>query len=126
MGWFSSPTAITRSLAALSVLTSKFITSTYGTTVIAIELVNEPFPTNKQQIGTLEQYYKDGYEEVRKFGDQPVLLMSEAYRSLGFWSGFMPQPQYNKVALDVVSIHGSDYQSWEANIRISIQHIYGM
>ncbi|KAJ9094664.1 hypothetical protein QFC20_006845 [Naganishia adeliensis] len=102
IGWFSNSTSITRSLAAIAVLTSEFITSKYGQTVIAIELVNEAFPTTKEQIATLEQFYKDGYEEVRKFGDQPVVLLSEAYQSLGFWSGFMPQPQYNKVALDVV------------------------
>lgn len=96
-----------RSLAAISVLTSEFATSKYGQTVIAIELVNEAFPKTKAEIATLEQFYRDGYQEVRKFGEQPVVLLSEAYQSLGFWSGFMPQPQYSKVALDVVSsTHG--------------------
>ena len=52
----------------------------------------------------MEQYYRQGYEEVRKFGEQPIVLLSEAYQSLGFWSGFMTPPQYSKVALDVVSL----------------------
>ncbi|KAI5451752.1 hypothetical protein NCC49_001399 [Naganishia albida] len=101
IGWFSNPTSIMRSVAAISVLTSEFATSKYGQTVIAIELVNEAFPKTKAEIATLEQFYRDGYQEVRQFGEQPVVLLSEAYQSLGFWSGFMPQPQYSKVALDV-------------------------
>ena len=102
MGWFSSPNAIPRSLEAISVLTSEFLTSNFDSAVIAIELVNEAFPRNEDQIATLQQYYKDGYQEVRKFGEQSVVLLSEAYQSLGFWSGFMTPPQYSKVALDVV------------------------
>jgi glucan 1,3-beta-glucosidase len=81
--------------------------------VIAIELVNEPFPRSPEEIGTLEGFYRDGYDEVRKFraggaaeggAGVPTVLLSEAYQSLGFWSGFMPSSQYNKVALDVVSV----------------------
>ncbi|KAJ9103662.1 hypothetical protein QFC19_004237 [Naganishia cerealis] len=102
IGWFSNDVSISRSLAAISVLTSEFVTPIYGQTVIAIELVNEAFPQNKQQIATLENFYRRGYDEVRSFGDQSAVLLSEAYQSLGFWSGFMPSPQYNKVALDVV------------------------
>ncbi|KAJ9127384.1 hypothetical protein QFC24_000791 [Naganishia onofrii] len=106
-GWFYNQTSISRSISAISVLSSEFINSVYGNTVIAIELVNEPFPHSPQEIETLEGYYRDGYEEVRKFdasGEQqepPTVLLSEAYQSLGFWSGFMPAGQYNRVALDV-------------------------
>jgi hypothetical protein len=76
----------------------------------------------------LEQYYRDGYSEVRKFGDGPVVLLSEAYQSLGFWSGFMPQPQYNKVALDVVSRYRYVQHTWATSDHPdpSPQHIYGM
>jgi glucan 1,3-beta-glucosidase len=126
VGWFSNSTSITRSLAAISVLTSEFVTAKYGQTVIAIELVNEAFPTTKEQIATLEQFYRDGYEEVRKFGDQPVVLLSEAYQSLGFWSGFMPQPQYNKVALDVVSRSVRSLVAMLMSLIDTFQHIYGM
>ncbi|KAJ9096437.1 hypothetical protein QFC21_005259 [Naganishia friedmannii] len=109
IGWFYNQTSISRSLSAISVLGSEFITPAYGETVIAIELVNEPFPDTPDEIGTLEGFYRDGYNEVRKFGGEggerqqapPTVLLSEAYQSLGFWSGFMPAGQYNKVALDV-------------------------
>ena len=72
--------------------------------VVAIELVNEPFP-NKLAGGTdaVVQYSKDAYGEVRKVSDTPVVV-HDAFQNGTFWDGVLTS------GADYVVIDHHEYQ----------------
>lgn len=63
--WFTNDTNISRTLSAIQVLTAEFSQSFYNNTVIAIELINEPFPYTNAELDILKSYYEAGYGTVR-------------------------------------------------------------
>lgn len=75
--------------------------------MVAIQLINEPFPWTSDQLAVLRRYYEAGYQVVRSAddtqGDGIVVVLSEAFRGLSDWENFMPGDRYKGVALDVVS-----------------------
>lgn len=110
IGWFYNQTSISRTLQALKVLAAEFVSptgkSTYGDTVIAIELLNEPFPWDQETLSILQRFYRDGYAAVRAHagpGSGVAVMLQQAFQSLDAWDGFMPEEQYVEVAMDYVS-----------------------
>lgn len=107
LNWFSNSTDLSRTLFALSILAQEFTSPRYASAVLAIELVNEPFPQNDDHLRVLEQFYRDGYGRVREVDGGVVVMLGEAFSGLGRWEGFMaPGGQWKGVAMDVVSVEG--------------------
>ncbi|OWT39517.1 glucan 1,3-beta-glucosidase [Cryptococcus neoformans Bt1] len=103
--WFTNDTSISRTLSTLHVLTAEFSRSFYNDTVIAIELINEPFPYTTSELNILKSYYQAGYETVRSNDGacKVVVAIDEGFQGLQTWEAFMQEPSYNNVAVDTVS-----------------------
>ncbi|OXC65997.1 hypothetical protein AYX13_05197 [Cryptococcus neoformans] len=103
--WFTNDTSISRTLSTLHVLTAEFSRSFYNDTVIAIELINEPFPYTTSELNILKSYYQAGYETVRSNdgASKFVVAIDEEFQGLQTWEAFMQEPSYNNVAVDTVS-----------------------
>jgi len=89
-------------LSAITILAQEFNSQTYAETVIAIELVNEPLPREDAEVQTLRRFYEDGYGLIRGTSGGVAVIISEAFRGLKEWEGFMPSDRYSRVALDTV------------------------
>ncbi|WVQ84126.1 hypothetical protein IAT38_006271 [Cryptococcus sp. DSM 104549] len=74
--WFYNDTNISRTLSALQVLTSEFSQSFYNNTVVAIELVNEPFPQNSYELNVLKSFYQAAYGTVQGASSQSGLVIT--------------------------------------------------
>lgn len=105
--WFSSPINAERTLQALTILTAEFTSSPYRSTLIAIEVMNEPFPYTEWETEILKTFYLDAYRAIREAtwsGAQRQLTVAidSAFKSLEFWERFMEEPGWSTVALDTV------------------------
>ncbi|WVQ74069.1 hypothetical protein IAR50_003652 [Cryptococcus sp. DSM 104548] len=105
--WFSNTTNLSRTYSALSVLTSEFTQSFYNSTVVAIELINEPFPYNAAELDILKGFYQGAYGTVRGAdqkaggsGTDVVVAIDEGFQGLTTWETFMQEPDYERVAMD--------------------------
>ncbi|AAW43031.2 glucan 1,3-beta-glucosidase, putative [Cryptococcus deneoformans JEC21] len=100
--WFTNDTNISRTLSTLQVLTAEFSQSFYNNTVIAIELVNEPFPYSTSELNILKSYYQAGYRTVRSNdgASKVVVAIDEGFQGLQTWEAFMQESSYNNVAMD--------------------------
>jgi len=103
--WFRNQTNVERTIAALATLSSDFTDASYNRTVIAIELINEPFPQNADEIGFLKDFYQRAYTAVRQASKDTdmVVALDSAFQGLGVWEGFMLPPDFYEVAMDTVS-----------------------
>lgn len=103
--WFWNQTNVDRTIAALSTLSADFTDASYKRTVIAIELINEPFPQNPDEVGFLRDFYQRAYYAVRQASKDTdmVVALDSAFQGLGAWQGFMLTPDYYEVAMDTVS-----------------------
>jgi glucan 1,3-beta-glucosidase len=73
--------------------------------VIAIELLNEPFPQAPSEVDFLKKFYTSAYDTVRRAAKHPnvVVALDSAFQDLHVWDGFMTEPGWSNVALDTVS-----------------------
>lgn len=103
--WFRNSTNLDRTISALSTLSSDFTDASYNRTVIAIELVNEPFPQSPDEVGFLRDFYQKAYGAVRGASKDTdmVVALDAAFQGLGVWEGFMTPPDFYEVAMDTVS-----------------------
>lgn len=67
--------------------------------MIAIELLNEPFPGNEEEGNFLRSFYHSAYRAVRQVSPM-VVAIDEAFQGLQTWQGFMSEPEYHDVAMD--------------------------
>ncbi|WVR04560.1 hypothetical protein IAU60_001567 [Kwoniella sp. DSM 27419] len=99
--WFNNGTNIARTLNCLNILAAEFTNDVYGGSVIAIEVLNEPFPWTPGEVGLLKQFYQDAYWTIRgAAADGVVVALDQAYQGLQVWEGFMQEPTFYNVALD--------------------------
>nr|XP_018265588.1 glucan 1,3-beta-glucosidase [Kwoniella dejecticola CBS 10117]OBR87746.1 glucan 1,3-beta-glucosidase [Kwoniella dejecticola CBS 10117] len=102
--FFYNDTNISRTLNAISILTSEFTKPEYGNTVIAIEVLNEPFPQNPNEVNILKSFYQASYDSIRNIantrGNRITVALDQAYQGLEVWEGFMMDPDYWDVAMD--------------------------
>jgi glucan 1,3-beta-glucosidase len=72
--------------------------------VIAIELINEPFPQSPDEVGFLRDFYQRAYGAVRGASKDTdmVVALDAAFQGLGVWEGFMTPPDFYEVAMDTV------------------------
>lgn len=103
--WFTNDTNISRTLSAIQVLTAEFSQSFYNNTVIAIELINEPFPYTNAELDILKSYYEAGYGAVRSIdgASKVVVAIDEGFQGLQTWEAFMQGSNYSNIAMNTVS-----------------------
>ena len=102
--WFRNSTNLDRTISALSTLSSDFTDASYNRTVIAIELINEPFPQSPDEVGFLRDFYQRAYGAIRGASKDTdmVVALDAAFQGLGIWEGFMLPPDFYEVAMDTV------------------------
>jgi len=102
--WFRNSTNLDRTISALSTLSSDFTDASYNRTVIAIELINEPFPQSPDEVGFLRDFYQRAYGAVRGASKDTdmVVTLDAAFQGLGVWEEFMTPPNFYEVAMDTV------------------------
>ncbi|WVN89435.1 uncharacterized protein L203_104658 [Cryptococcus depauperatus CBS 7841] len=95
--WFWNDTNISRTLSAIQVLTSEFTQSFYNDTVVAIEVINEPFPYTASESNVLKSFYQSAYGTVRANdgGRGIVVAIDEGFQGLQTWETFMQEPAAN-------------------------------
>nr|ODN93762.1 glucan 1,3-beta-glucosidase [Cryptococcus depauperatus CBS 7855] len=100
--WFWNDTNISRTLSAIQVLTSEFTQSFYNDTVVAIEVINEPFPYTASESNILKSFYQSAYGTVRANdgGRGIVVAIDEGFQGLQTWETFMQEPGFSRVAMD--------------------------
>ncbi|ADV24619.1 glucan 1,3-beta-glucosidase, putative [Cryptococcus gattii WM276] len=100
--WFTNDTNISRTLSAIQVLTAEFSQSFYNNTVIAIELINEPFPYTNAELDILKSYYEAGYGTVRSNdrASKLVVAIDEGFQGLQTWEAFMQGSNYSNIAMN--------------------------
>lgn len=103
--WFTNDTNISRTLPAIQVLTAEFSQSFYNNTVIAIELINEPFPYTNAELDILKSYYEAGYGTVRSNdrASKLVVAIDEGFQGLQTWKAFTQGSTYSNIAMNTVS-----------------------
>lgn len=103
--WFTNDTNISRTLSAIQVLTAEFSQSFYNNTVIAIELINEPFPYTNAELDILKSYYEAGYGTVRSNdrASKLVVAIDEGFQGLQTWEAFMQGSNYSNIAMNTES-----------------------
>ncbi|WVO16551.1 hypothetical protein L204_104230 [Cryptococcus depauperatus] len=102
--WFWNDTNISRTLSAIQVLTSEFTQSFYNDTVVAIEVINEPFPYTASESNILKSFYQSAYGTVRANdgGRGIVVAIDEGFQGLQTWETFMQEPGFSRVAMDTL------------------------
>ncbi|OCF58914.1 glucan 1,3-beta-glucosidase [Kwoniella mangroviensis CBS 10435] len=100
--WFYNDTNIERTLDALTIMTGEFVKDQYQNTVIAIEVLNEPFPNNPNEVNILKSFYQAAYSRIRDSaqGKRVTVALDQAYQGLYVWENFMMDPDYWDVAMD--------------------------
>ena len=95
---------VKQTLSVIDQIAGKYAQPFYQSVVVAIELVNEPLP-DKLAGGadTVVQYSKDGYGEVRKVSQMPVVI-HDAFQNGTFWDGVLTS------GADYVVIDHHEYQ----------------
>lgn len=103
--WSTNDTNISRTLSTIQVLTAEFSQWFYNDTVIAIELINEPFPYVNAELDILKSYYEAGYGTVRSNdgASKVVVAIDEGFQGLQTWEAFMQGSNYSNIAMNTVS-----------------------
>ena len=57
-------------------LANEFTQPIYQETLTSIELINEPFPQNNQEVQYLRRFYESAYTAVRRASQQPGLVLA--------------------------------------------------
>ncbi|PWN43608.1 glycoside hydrolase [Ceraceosorus guamensis] len=83
--WSNGTKNVERSLAIISTLSNEFSKDRYASSVVSIELVNEPVNVDD---GVLKKYYRDGYKIVRDKGNL-VVTLGDGFKGGDYWNGFL-------------------------------------
>ncbi|KAK6202527.1 putative glucan 1,3-beta-glucosidase I/II precursor [Scheffersomyces amazonensis] len=75
-------------LNVLETISQKYGNGNWSDTVIGIELVNEPLGPSLN-MGEIEQFYINGYNQLRQTGSVTPVIIHDAFQPLGFWDNFM-------------------------------------
>lgn len=85
-GWQSGD-SVAQTLSVLQNITTKYAQPQYQDVVVAIELLNEPL-SSELNYNELQQFYRDGYDQVRAVSDTPVML-HDGFNPPSSWNGFL-------------------------------------
>ncbi|KAM3069250.1 glucan exo-1,3-beta-glucosidase [Clarireedia jacksonii] len=118
-GWQQGD-SVAQTLEVLNQITQKYAQASYQDVVVGIELLNEP-ANWVLDYGKLEQFYRDGYGQVRAVSDN-VVVLHDAFYSVDKWNGILNTGDNN--AYNVVVDH-HEYQVFSNDLvaMSGAQHI---
>ncbi|KAK6903939.1 hypothetical protein I203_107450 [Kwoniella mangroviensis CBS 8507] len=79
-----------RSISVLKNLTEEFAKDIYGSTVIGIELLNEPRLSNNFSMSQLKEFYSDAAEVISGVDGNMNVFMHDAFWGPQYWSDYNP------------------------------------
>ncbi|KAL8960085.1 MAG: hypothetical protein Q9193_003155 [Seirophora villosa] len=98
-GWTQGD-SIDATLAVIQLIANKYAQQSYQDVIVAIELLNEPLAESLTGgTNAVIQYYNDGYGNVRKISNTPVMI-HDAFQNGSFWSGVLAPPEISGVVVD--------------------------
>lgn len=90
-GWTQGD-SVNQTLAVIQLIANKYAQLSYQDVVVAIELLNEPLASSLTGgTNAVTQFYNDGYGDVRKISNTPVML-HDAFQNVSFWDGVLAPP----------------------------------
>lgn len=90
-GWTRGD-SINQTLAVIQLIANKYAQKSYQDVVVAIELLNEPLASALTGgTNAVTQFYNDGYGNVRKISNTPVMI-HDAFQNVSFWNGVLAPP----------------------------------
>ena len=100
VGWSSDYGSVPETRAVIQKIANKYAQDDYQDVVVGIELLNEPL-ASKLAGGTdvVVQFSKDGYGDVRKISNTPVVV-HDAFQEGSFWDGILTPPEASGVVID--------------------------
>ena len=100
VGWGSDADSVSDTRAVIQKIANKYAQDSEQNVVVGIELLNEPL-ASKIAGGTdvVVQYSKDGYGDVRKISDTPVVV-HDAFQEGSFWDDILTPPEATGVVID--------------------------
>ncbi|GME95913.1 unnamed protein product [Ambrosiozyma monospora] len=121
LNWQSSETYLNLTAKVLDEIASKYSASEYDDVVIGIELVNEP-NGSALDLNKLAEYYNEGYEVVREYGDVPVVIQ-DAFRPDHYWDNTLNTEQDSNYWDVVVDHHHYQVFSHDELTRSIDEHV---
>ncbi|KAL9600947.1 MAG: hypothetical protein Q9219_002882 [cf. Caloplaca sp. 3 TL-2023] len=98
-GWTRGD-SVNQTLAVIQLIANKYAQQSYQDVVVAIELLNEPLASALTGgTNAVTQFYNDGYGNVRKISNTPVMV-HDAFQNVSFWNGVLPPPDKSGVIVD--------------------------
>ncbi|KAL8938223.1 MAG: hypothetical protein Q9216_004007 [Gyalolechia sp. 2 TL-2023] len=98
-GWTRGD-SVNQTLAVIQLIANKYAQESYQDVVVAIELLNEPLASALTGgTNAVTQFYNDGYGNVRKISNTPVMV-SDAFLNVSFWNGVLAPPDISGVIID--------------------------
>ena len=85
--------SVQQTLAVLKKISDKYAAKKYQDVVVAIQLLNEPM-SPKLNFETIQQFYRDGFGQVRDVSDTPVVL-HDGFVPPSNWNGFLSPSDNN-------------------------------
>jgi glucan 1,3-beta-glucosidase len=111
-GWGNAG-SITQTHQVLQIIESTFGVKAYQDVVVGIELVNEPLmPVIDPSGSIVHKFYRDGYNNMRKISDTPVIL-HDGFNAPSYWNGFLT-PSDNNAQNVIIDHH--DYQVFDKGL----------
>ncbi|KAF7961161.1 hypothetical protein EAE96_000828 [Botrytis aclada] len=84
---FGQGDSVAKTLSVLNTITEKYAQKEYQDVVVGIELLNEP-ANWKVNFDVLEQFYRDGYGQVRAVSDS-VVVIHDAFLAPSNWNNIL-------------------------------------
>lgn len=90
---WQSGDSVKQTLQVLQTMTNKYAQTKYQDVVVGIQLLNEPLIPKLNEDG-VRQFYRDGFGQVRKVSDTPVVL-HDGFKPPNTWNGFLTPSDNN-------------------------------
>ncbi|KAF2091189.1 glycoside hydrolase family 5 protein [Saccharata proteae CBS 121410] len=112
-GWTQGD-SVSQTLSVLQQIANKYAQASYQDVILGIELLNEP-AGYQLDMGTIKQFFRDGYGNVRTVSDTPVVL-HDAFQDANTFNGWMTPSDNNvqNVAMDhhEYQVFENEYVTW--------------
>lgn len=90
---FGQGDSVKNTLSVLNTITEKYAKKEYQDVVVGIELLNEP-ANWKVNFDVLEQFYRDGYGQVRAVSDS-IVVIHDAFLAPSNWNNILSSNDAN-------------------------------
>jgi glucan 1,3-beta-glucosidase len=80
--------SVAQTLEVLNTITQKYAQTSYQDVVVGIELLNEP-ANWALNFDTLEQFYRDGYGQVRAVSSDSPVVIHDAFYQPDTWNNIL-------------------------------------